>query len=214
MRSLLAVFVMLGAATCERAPSEASAKPASASSAATAAASPQAGGTVPLAAAPPRAVSLAGRCILPTPSQPAAPVAAGPDPSCPPDPDGPTPGLEVTRVTFADVGGVVVDAQVVRTPRDNARGLMYVKHMEEERGMLFDLGEREDHKFWMHNTCIPLDMLFIDTDGLIVGIVENAPTLNEDSRGVGCPSRWVLEVNAGWARRHGVRAGGFARFAR
>jgi uncharacterized membrane protein (UPF0127 family) len=50
-------------------------------------------------------------------------------------------------------------------------------------------------------------MLFIDFDGLIVGIVENAPTLNDASRGVGCASRWVLEVNAGWARRHGVRAG-------
>ena len=43
--------------------------------------------------------------------------------------------------------------------------------------------------------------------GLIVGIVENAPTLNNESRSVGCPSRWVLEVNAGWSRRHGVRAG-------
>jgi uncharacterized membrane protein (UPF0127 family) len=59
----------------------------------------------------------------------------------------------------------------------------------------------------MHNTCIPLDLLFIDEDGLIVGIVESAPTLNDDSRGVGCPSRFVLEVNAGWSRRHGVRPG-------
>ncbi len=117
-------------------------------------------------------------------------------------------------MTFADVGGVAVDAHVVRTPRDNERGLMYVKHMDEERGMLFDLGTRENHTFWMHNTCIPLDMLFIDTDGLIVGVVENAPTLNDDARAVGCPSRWVLEVNAGWSRRHGVHAGGYASFTR
>ena len=73
--------------------------------------------------------------------------------------------------------------------------------------MLFDLGVRDDHKFWMHNTCIPLDLLYIDEDGLLVGIVENAPTLDDEARGVGCPSRWVLEVNAGWARRHGVAAG-------
>lgn len=84
---------------------------------------------------------------------------------------------------------------------------MYRTHLAQDRGMLFDLRAREDHKFWMHNTCIPLDLLFIDFDGLIVGIVENAPTLNDASRSVGCPSRWVLEVNAGWARRHGVRAG-------
>jgi uncharacterized membrane protein (UPF0127 family) len=73
--------------------------------------------------------------------------------------------------------------------------------------MLFDLTTREDHKFWMHNTCIPLDLMYVDDDGLIVGIVENAPTLNDEPRGVGCPSRYVIEVNAGWARRHGVKAG-------
>jgi uncharacterized membrane protein (UPF0127 family) len=117
-------------------------------------------------------------------------------------------------VTFSDVPGVEVEAEVVRAPRDTERGLMYRTSMDEDRGMLFDLGEREDHKFWMHNTCIPLDMLFVDFDGLIVGIVENAPTLNEGTRSVGCASRFVLEVNAGWARRHGVRAGGFAKLPR
>jgi uncharacterized membrane protein (UPF0127 family) len=84
---------------------------------------------------------------------------------------------------------------------------MYRKSLGEDRGMLFDLGFRDDHKFWMHNTCIPLDLLYVDEDGLIVGIVENAPTLDDQSRGVGCPSQWVLEVNAGWSRRHGVKAG-------
>jgi uncharacterized membrane protein (UPF0127 family) len=79
--------------------------------------------------------------------------------------------------------------------------------MGEDRGMLFDLRTRSDHEFWMHNTCIPLDLLFVDTDGLIVGIVENAPTLDDAPRSVKCPSRYVLEVNAGWSRRHGVKAG-------
>ncbi len=113
----------------------------------------------------------------------------------------------IVAITFPDESGVKVDAELVRSEHDTTRGLMYRKHMDEEHGMLFDLREREDHHFWMHNTCIPLDMLFVDDDGLIVGIVENAPTLNNESRSVGCPSRWVLEVNAGWSRRHGVRAG-------
>jgi len=86
---------------------------------------------------------------------------------------------------------------------------MYRTSLADDRGMLFDLQTREDHKFWMHNTCIPLDLLYLDDDGLIVGIVENAPTLNDDPRGVDCPSRYVLEVNAGWSRRHGVKAGQF-----
>ena len=84
---------------------------------------------------------------------------------------------------------------------------MFRTSMDADHGMLFDFGERNVQQFWMHNTCIPLDMLFVDEDGFIVGIVENAPTLNDESRGVGCPSRYVLEVNAGWSRRHGVRAG-------
>jgi uncharacterized protein len=115
--------------------------------------------------------------------------------------------LPVARVAFPDAGGVAVDAEVVRSEHDTMRGLMYRKSLGAERGMLFDLSVRDDHKFWMHNTCIPLDLLYIDEDGLLVGIVENAPTLDDTSRGVGCPSRWVLEVNAGWSRRHGVKAG-------
>jgi uncharacterized protein len=100
----------------------------------------------------------------------------------------------------------------VRSPHDTARGLMYRTRLAPDSGMLFDLGLRDDHKFWMHNTCIPLDLIYVDEDGLVVGIVENAPTLNDDSRGVGCPSRYVLEVNAGWSRRHGVKAGQYMTF--
>jgi uncharacterized membrane protein (UPF0127 family) len=113
----------------------------------------------------------------------------------------------MARIAFPEASGSAVDAEVVRTEHDSARGLMYRTSMAEDRGMFFVLHSREDHKFWMHNTCIALDLLFIDQDGLIVGIVENAPTLNDEARGVGCPSTYVLEVNAGWARRHGVKAG-------
>jgi uncharacterized membrane protein (UPF0127 family) len=121
-------------------------------------------------------------------------------------------GLPLVRVTFPGASGVAVDAEFVRSEHDTMRGLMYRRNLAEDRGMLFDLRVRDDHKFWMHNTCIPLDLIFVDEDGLIVGIVENAPTLDDESRGVGCPSRWVLEVNAGWSRRHGVRAAQRASF--
>jgi uncharacterized membrane protein (UPF0127 family) len=50
-------------------------------------------------------------------------------------------------------------------------------------------------------------MLYIDDDGLIVGIEENTPTLSDDTFEVGCASKYVLEVNAGWTRSHGVKAG-------
>jgi hypothetical protein len=80
--------------------------------------------------------------------------------------------------------------------------------MDEDAGMLFDFPGREQvQSFWMRNTCIPLDMLFITDDGFIAGILENVPTMNDASRSIPCPVRYVLEVNAGWTRKHGVRAG-------
>jgi uncharacterized membrane protein (UPF0127 family) len=148
-----------------------------------------------------------GRCVQATPLAPPPAVAAAPAPGCPADPEGGAGTLPTVRVAFPDASGVAVDAELVRSEHDTMRGLMYRKSLGAERGMLFDLSVRDDHKFWMHNTCIPLDLLYIDEDGLVVGIVENAPTLDDTSRGVGCPSRWVLEVNAGWSRRHGIKAG-------
>lgn len=107
----------------------------------------------------------------------------------------------------AGASKVHVEAELARTPQESERGLMFRTKMAEDHGMLFDLGDRREHAFWMHNTCLPLDMMFVDDDGTIVGVLENVPTLNDEERTVGCPSSWVLEVNAGWSRRHGVRAG-------
>jgi uncharacterized membrane protein (UPF0127 family) len=151
--------------------------------------------------------NVSDRCIAPTPAQPPPAVPRGPDPRCPVDPEDGGARLPLAHVGFPDVSGVGVEAEIARSERESARGLMYRKSMPEEHGMLFDLRVRAAHPFWMHNTCIPLDMIYIDEDGLIVGIVENAPTLDDGTRDVGCPSRWVLEVNAGWSRRHGIRAG-------
>ncbi len=143
-------------------------------------------------------------CVVPM--APVASPAPKPAAHCPKDPEGGPPFVPVMPVKFPDTGASV-DAELARTPAETERGLMFRTHMAEERGMLFFLEDRSDHTFWMHNTCIPLDMLFIDEDGTIVGVVENAPTLNDETRSVGCPSRYVLEVNAGWTRRHGVKPG-------
>jgi uncharacterized membrane protein (UPF0127 family) len=100
-----------------------------------------------------------------------------------------------------------VKVELARDPAARTRGLMYRTSMPEEQGMLFSWPEDSVQSFWMRNTCIPLDMLFIARDGVILGILEQVPTLNERSRSVPCPVAHVLEVNAGWSRRHGVRAG-------
>ncbi len=146
------------------------------------------------------------RCLQPTPAAAPPPVAAGPAPGCPADPGGGR-TLPTVRIVFPDAAGASVDAEVTSTVQDAQRGLMYRRSMAEDHGMLFDMGARGIYEFWMHDTCIPLDMVFADVDGFIVGIVENAPPLNDIPRGVACASRYVLELNAGWTRAHGVKAG-------
>jgi uncharacterized membrane protein (UPF0127 family) len=91
---------------------------------------------------------------------------------------------------------------------------MYRTELGQDSGMLFSWQDEAPRSFWMHNTCIPLDMLFIAADSTIVGILEQVPTLDEDSRSVGCPAAHVLELNAGWSRAHGVRPGQKIRIAR
>jgi hypothetical protein len=148
------------------------------------------------------------RCMLSTPAEPIRKLASpGPDPRCPADPLVRLPPMRSARVSFPEASHASVDVEVAEREEDRTRGLMYRKSMPEDRGMIFLFDERENHMFWMHNTCIPLDMMFIDEDGFITGIEENCPTMNDGTFQSGCPSKYVLEVNAGWSRRHGVRAG-------
>ena len=145
-----------------------------------------------------------GRCIVPlAQNAPAVPKPAGD--KCPADPQGRF-RLARARIAFPD-SGASVDAELARGVAEGERGLMYRKAMGEDEGMFFFIDERKVQTFWMHNTCIPLDMLFVDDDGTIVGIVESAPVLDDGERRVDCPSRYVLEVNAGWVRRHNVKPG-------
>jgi uncharacterized membrane protein (UPF0127 family) len=93
------------------------------------------------------------------------------------------------------------------TPAEHERGLMFRTKLAENQGMLFEWPSEGRRVFWMRNTCLPLDMLFIAKDGTVAGIQEQVPTLNEAPRSIPCPAAYVLEVNAGWCRRHGVRPG-------
>jgi uncharacterized membrane protein (UPF0127 family) len=104
-----------------------------------------------------------------------------------------------------------VDVEVARTPAEQERGLMFRERLAPGTGMLFVFPASQDHVFWMRNTLIPLDMIFIDERGVVVGVVERAEPLSERGRSAGAPSRYVLEVPGGFAAEHGVRAGDRAR---
>jgi hypothetical protein len=149
----------------------------------------------------------AGRCITRTPATPKRTPPNGADSRCPHDPEA-RPLLRTGKVVFSEAKGApVTTIEVAENEHDRQRGLMYRTKMGDEHGMIFTFAEKEDHTFWMHNTCISLDMLFIDDDGMIVGIEESTPTISDDTFSVGCPSKYVLELNAGWTRAHGVVAG-------
>jgi uncharacterized membrane protein (UPF0127 family) len=109
-------------------------------------------------------------------------------------------------------GDVAVAVEVVATEPKIERGLMYRQHMPPDDGMLFMLGVEKDWTFWMRNTLIPLDMIFIRKDLTIAGIVENAEPKTDTLRKVGQPSLYVLEVNGGYTRAHGVVADAKVRF--
>ena len=97
-------------------------------------------------------------------------------------------------------GEVAVNVEVVATEPKIERGLMYREHLPLDAGMLFMMGYEQDWSFWMQNTLIPLDMIFIKKDMTIAGISENAEPQTETLRKVGVPSLYVLEVNGGWTR--------------
>lgn len=96
---------------------------------------------------------------------------------------------------------------VADDPPRRARGLMFVKHLEDDEGMLFIYDQPQPVAMWMKNTFIPLDMLFIDKNGVIIDIAERTVPQSTAIISPGVPARAVLEVNGGTAARLGLRRG-------
>jgi uncharacterized membrane protein (UPF0127 family) len=109
-------------------------------------------------------------------------------------------------------GEIAVAVEVVSTPAMIERGLMYREHLPPEQGMLFLMNEERSWPFWMHNTLIPLDLIYIKKAMTIAGIVENAEPRTDTLRQVDEPSVYVLEVNGGYCAAHKVAAGAKVRF--
>ena len=108
-----------------------------------------------------------------------------------------------------DTGGrkVLFRVEVAVTPEEHARGLMYRSRLADDAGMVFVFEQPSVQRFWMKNTLIPLDMIFIGKDRRIVGVVENAAPETETERMVGAPSQYVLEISGGLSAKLGIRRG-------
>jgi len=111
-----------------------------------------------------------------------------------------------------DGRNITVRVELARTEAERTRGLMYRNHLEPDAGMLFLFPRPATLAFWMKNTLIPLDMLFLDSERRVVGIVENAAPETETPRQVGGDSQFVLEVGGGLTRQWGVTAGSIVEF--
>jgi uncharacterized protein len=118
------------------------------------------------------------------------------------------------KVTIATKDGRVVTFQVeiADSPAKRELGLQYRRDLAADHGMVFLFPAESVQTFWMKNTPIPLDMIFINRDRKIVGIVEQTTPFSLDPRSVGAPSLYVLEINGGLAKRHGIQAGDGVRF--
>ena len=104
-------------------------------------------------------------------------------------------------------GPWVVQIEVARTDEQRARGLMFRRDLPRDRGMLFIFDETSEHPFWMRNTLIALDMIYLGDDRRVVGVVANAEPRTDAPRTVGKPSRYVVEVAGGEAAAHAVGPG-------
>jgi uncharacterized membrane protein (UPF0127 family) len=111
--------------------------------------------------------------------------------------------LEIVSKT----GVHVFSVELAETEEQRARGLMFRKELPEGKGMLFDFKVEQEAGFWMQNTLIPLDMIFIRADGHILRIAENTEPLSTKIIPSGGPVRGVLEVIGGTAKKLGIAPG-------
>ena len=115
--------------------------------------------------------------------------------------------LDLTPVT---VGSATFQVEIARTPQEREQGLMFRRELPHGRGMLF-IQPPGPAAFWMKNTYIPLDLLYFDSDGKLLQVEASTPPCTTPN----CPIdssetttvRYILEINAGAAARHGIRVG-------
>jgi len=114
---------------------------------------------------------------------------------------------EATIEIVTKTGVHAFAVELASNDAERQRGLMFRKELPEGHGMLFDFPQDRPVAFWMHNTYIPLDMIFIRSDGSILRIAENTKPLSDRLIPSGGPVRAVLEVIGGTARKFGIAPG-------
>lgn len=119
------------------------------------------------------------------------------------------PALPKGKVVLEDkLGGHHrVEVEIAHTLTARTRGMMWRTQLSDEKGMLFIFRGVRHLSFWMKNTLIPLDLIYIDEDMKIIGFVERAEPKSLQPRSVELPGTYVLEVRSGYVRDHALKVG-------
>jgi len=110
------------------------------------------------------------------------------------------------------MGEETVRVEIAVSAAEQARGLMYRRDMNWNKGMLFVYDDDRILSFWMKNTFIPLSIAFLDSQGRILHIAQMQPQSKTSHRSP-VPARYALEMNLGWFEKAGVKVGDKAEFA-
>lgn len=100
-----------------------------------------------------------------------------------------------------------IDVEIASTDFQRQMGLMFRPEMEWEHGMLFLFDREVRQSFWMKNTIIPLDILYVNSNREIIDIYHSVDTMSNDSYPSSAPAIYVVEVNAGYCKEHGIVTG-------
>lgn len=114
------------------------------------------------------------------------------------------------ELTFINSTGEMIsqlDIEIADDDEQRMTGLMFRDKMEENQGMLFIFPYETQQSFWMKNTIIPLDMIFINSKLEIVKIHKNTTPYSEQSYSSIKPAQYVIEVNAGYTSKYGIKEG-------
>ncbi|MEM7270494.1 MAG: DUF192 domain-containing protein [Pseudomonadota bacterium] len=104
-------------------------------------------------------------------------------------------------------GAVAYQVEIADTQAERARGLMFREEMAPDEGMFFIFQDVRERAFWMRNTPLPLDIIYINKRGVICSIAENTTPFSDAPIPSGCAAAYVLEVNAGQSAARGLKVG-------
>ena len=106
-----------------------------------------------------------------------------------------------------EAGDVVYEVEIADTDPERSAGLMFRVDFPKSRAMLFDFGQTRAVSMWMKNTPLPLDMVFVDETGLVVGVAASTTPQSFHIISAPQPIRYVLEINAGQTTENNIKKG-------